>query len=82
MKIAMPPFVYPVEPLLPDVLNTAWPVRMPTPIWCWQRVLGAALIGIEEQRMPDQPVVGDHFPEQAEPLPNDWRTAISAFEKS
>ncbi len=45
-------------------------------------ILGAALIGIEEQRMPDQPVVGDHFPEQAEPLPNDWRTAISAFEKS
>jgi len=45
-------------------------------------ILGAALIGIEKKKLPDEPVVGDHFPATARQLPNDWNTAISAFEKS
>ncbi len=45
-------------------------------------IMGAALIGIEKKQLPDQPVVGDCFPERTTQLPDDWRTAISVFEKS
>jgi len=45
-------------------------------------VLGAALIGIEKQHKPEEPVAGDRFPANARQLPNDWHTAISIFEKS
>jgi len=45
-------------------------------------ILGAALIGIEKQQMPEPPVTGDVFPNTVRQLPDDWRTAISQFEKS
>ncbi len=43
-------------------------------------VLGAALAGIEKENLPSEPVDGDHFPKTAKHIPDDWRTAIAAFE--
>ena len=43
-------------------------------------VLGAALIGIEEALTPEAPVDGNGYEADVPQLPDQWSTAIGAFE--
>ncbi|NOX74522.1 MAG: glutamine synthetase [Alphaproteobacteria bacterium] len=43
-------------------------------------VLGAALIGIEDQMTPPAPVRGNAYPADVAHLPDDWATAVDLFE--
>ena len=43
-------------------------------------ILGAALIGIEDQRNPPPPVTGRAYSERLPKLPADWASAVNAFE--
>ena len=45
-------------------------------------ILGAALTGIEDHRIPAQPLKGNAYARQLETLPDDWATAIDLFEAS
>ncbi len=44
-------------------------------------ILGAALVGIEAEQMPIDPLVGDTTTSDLTHLPDNWRTAIDSFEK-
>lgn len=43
-------------------------------------VLGAALLGIEAQRMPTDPIVGDAYAQKMPQLPTTWSEAIILFQ--
>ncbi len=45
-------------------------------------ILGAALTGIEDHRVPPQPLRGNAYARNLETLPDDWATAIDLFEQS
>ncbi|MCF6301625.1 MAG: glutamine synthetase family protein [Devosiaceae bacterium] len=45
-------------------------------------ILGGALIGIQQQLKPNQPVSGDAYSSDLAHLPADWVSAIEAFENS
>ncbi len=44
-------------------------------------MLGAALIGIERQIAPDQPIAGNAYAQDLPSLPTDWGSALGAFEQ-
>src|SRR5690606_4137570 len=43
-------------------------------------ILGAALAGIEDEKMPPPPVSGRAYSERLPKLPADWASAVNAFE--
>jgi glutamine synthetase len=43
-------------------------------------VLGAALIGLEDQMTPPAPVRGNAYPANVDHLPDDWQMAVELFE--
>jgi glutamine synthetase len=43
-------------------------------------ILGAALVGIEDQRKPPKPFSGRAYSERLPKLPADWASAVNAFE--
>ena len=45
-------------------------------------ILGAALTGIEDHRVPAQPLKGNAYARNLDTLPDDWATAIDLFEAS
>lgn len=45
-------------------------------------ILGAALVGMEDQKEPPQPITGNAYAQSLPRIPIDWGTAISAFENS
>ena len=45
-------------------------------------ILGAALTGIEDGRMPPEPIKGNAYARELETLPSDWHDAIRLFEGS
>ncbi|WP_413718578.1 glutamine synthetase family protein [Silicimonas sp. MF1-12-2] len=45
-------------------------------------ILGAALVGIEDQVQPPEPIKGNAYAAKLETLPSDWHEAIRMFEES
>ncbi len=45
-------------------------------------VLGAALIGIEDDMAPPPPITGNAYDQDLPQMPGDWAEAIDAFEQS
>lgn len=45
-------------------------------------ILGAALIGIEDDMVPEPPIVGNAYAQSLDQLPSTWNMAINAFAES
>ncbi|CUH76386.1 glutamine synthetase family protein [Tropicibacter naphthalenivorans] len=45
-------------------------------------ILGAALNGLEDKKMPPEPITGSAYAQDLPSMPTDWASAIEAFDKS